>query len=97
MSHTPTPWRTYAGRAIVFDADGNYVAYCGQSHFIETEEQKANAEFIVRACNSHDELVAALEDLSGLCERAWDGIVIGKPIRNTAKRVLAKAKGEPTA
>lgn len=51
-NHTPTPWRvnTFNGdRQEVLDANGNNACV------------KANAAFIVRACNAHDELVAALE------------------------------------
>ena len=37
------------------------------------DEQKANAAFIVRACNAHDDLVAALRELADdhgrLCQR----------------------------
>jgi len=36
------------------------------------------------------ELVTALRYLSGLCERAWDGMIVGSHIRNHAKRVLSK-------
>ena len=36
------------------------------------------------------ELVTALRELSGLCERAWEGAIVGKPIRNHAKRVISK-------
>lgn len=36
------------------------------------------------------ELVTALRELSGLCERAWEGAIVGKHIRNHAKRVLSK-------
>jgi hypothetical protein len=61
MSHTPTPWTVrdcavYMGTAGGFDLRG-----CPQPD--------ANAAFIVRACNAHDELVAALGDLVGRIER----------------------------
>lgn len=36
------------------------------------------------------ELVTALRELSGLCERAWEGAIVGKHIRNHANRVLSK-------
>lgn len=58
--HTPTPWfvvppdRDNPSRAMV----------CGEGVDIYnaplTDETEANAEFIVRACNCHDELVECL-------------------------------------
>jgi len=36
------------------------------------------------------ELATALRELSGICERAWKGAIVGKHIRNHAKRVLSK-------
>lgn len=60
--HTPTPW----------DADGVYVMYhdaelsitvagCAISPRMDSSKAKANAAFIVRAVNAHDDLVAALK------------------------------------
>lgn len=62
--HAATPWRVFnngSPDSVDIDADDNglivTVATVG----------KANAEFIVRACNAHDELVKALKlTLSGL-------------------------------
>lgn len=58
--HTPVPWDTEPtaghdrhGQSAIYGEDGKDIAivYDGQ----------ANAEFIVRACNSHDDLLAALK------------------------------------
>lgn len=70
-THTPTPW-------IVFDASARYPGIDGQNdttvvvHGYDGEAcgvrgsvhatALANAAFIVRACNAHDELVAALKE-----------------------------------
>lgn len=60
-----------------------------------TDEDMANAELIVRACNCHDELCDALE---GLC--AWvDSIKIRKSnegiaASSAAYRAIKKARGE---
>lgn len=65
-------------------------------------EAVATAEFIVRACNAHDDLVAALEAATAAmamqkaleCGRgvpdadAWDGLIA------PARAALAKARGE---
>lgn len=70
MKHTQTPWRVTDGTTIKEDSrpiseDGVLIASaCGYSNsgfFPSDEEGLANAEFIVRACNAHDELVAALQ------------------------------------
>jgi hypothetical protein len=68
--HTPGPWRwggagrkgTFAERSHVVDM-GNPpsapFAVCYGDRSIE--ENRANAEFIVKACNSHASLLAALK------------------------------------
>jgi hypothetical protein len=62
--HTPTPWKTETPKGweqkglTAIWSDGVMVATCGRQG---TQEQQDNAAFIVRACNSHDALVAALE------------------------------------
>lgn len=51
-NHTQTPWEIHPGSpSVVRDTDGNIVAEgCGNK----------DADFIVRAVNAHDELLAAL-------------------------------------
>jgi len=63
--HTPTPWHTGEGKAerIIYAADGFAVADATVFHGLHVESPTANAAFIVRACNAHDELVAALKGL----------------------------------
>lgn len=70
MQHTKTPWRigksTQMG-AVVADepvpeiGGSDCVDYYG-GHLIAESIAPRNAEFIVRACNAHDQLVAALRD-----------------------------------
>jgi len=73
MKHTAGPWEvTNAKHAVsdtfgIKDANGSWIAKChpfnGDGVGIETAQ--ANAEFIVRACNLHYELV-------GACKSALD-------------------------
>jgi hypothetical protein len=60
--HTPTPWEDGTGDngndAWVF-ARGAAVADCDL--YSDRDRNKANAEFIIRAANCHDELLAALK------------------------------------
>jgi hypothetical protein len=53
---------------------------------IDEQTQQANAAFIVRACNSHADLVAALEFIATDCPTSLHA--------NRARAALAKAKGE---
>lgn len=49
--HSDLPWR-HEGGFQVWTEDGDIVAHCDRSK---------DAAFIVKACNAHDKLVAALE------------------------------------
>lgn len=67
--HTPTPWRWATkddgplmdGKLLGLDNQpiATWTAFHGSKH-------NTNAEFIVRACNSFDDLLAALKGLVGL-------------------------------
>ena len=67
--HTPLPWHTYEPVAIDYrptciTIGESLIAVClggGPKRAIGTPEERANAAFIVRACNNHHELVKALE------------------------------------
>jgi len=72
-AHTPTPWQCdcgpYARQPRIYSVSLNnrlykLIAEVGNAEAPLTaqDEWEANAAFIVRACNSHDELVAALTD-----------------------------------
>ena len=62
--HTPGPWHyqqnTDAYTHIVRDSEERYVCGCSQD---SKGNAKANAAFIVRACNCHEELLQALQEL----------------------------------
>lgn len=58
MNHTPTPWQTCGFENLtVNDSSGNTILACPGSSTGTLVEMKANAQFIVRACNAHEELV----------------------------------------
>lgn len=62
MSHTPTPWR-HTDAGIV---SGGRVICEAPIHYLESHKHwPENAEFITRACNNHDALLAALTDILG--------------------------------
>jgi hypothetical protein len=78
--HTPTPWRVIEGNLIKQDyttigLDETAGVLIGStrghpsSGFYPTEEEgAANAAFIVRAVNSHEQMVAALRDAESLID-----------------------------
>ena len=69
MSHTPTPW-AIAGNSLNAHGriTGSYFAKCDNGIVGQTfsnclagdDECQANAEFIVRAVNAHDDLVSSM-------------------------------------
>lgn len=106
MGHTPTPWgRRNAGTPIGPSARHEIVA--GKKVIARTaglsEEDYANAKFIVRAVNSYDDLVKALsdclKDAAGYARTHGAGEAAGRRIQarcDAAQAVLANAtKGAP--
>lgn len=66
VSHTPTPWKLYPHLfgQIESQDETKLITRAGRVDPVtdlDQCERAANAEFIVRACNSHDQLVAALK------------------------------------
>ena len=101
--HTKTPWY-YKDESTICDYFGRPVANPGgfrNGHPECRDENAANAAFIVRACNCHDELLEALEafmhDEGCFCEAAFAGP--GTIVRHSdeciaACSAIAKARGE---
>mgnify|MGYP001576461937 CR=1 FL=1 len=69
--HIPTPWEIdTCGWPLIINQIASDKTVCeiplkpeSSLLYVSESEQEANASFIVRACNSHDELVACLEDI----------------------------------
>ncbi len=103
--HTPTPWFSSADGCIGTTEDGfNPIPhYSGMVEMAYYKEPLAlaNAEFIVRACNSHDEMIAAVEECIRAEMNRRAKLLHGSPASDyTNKRIarlvvaLAKARGE---
>ena len=106
--HTPTPWvvggRAKLGASIAPGETPRIWAPDGAIADISihrmlgdgtSKRELANANFIVRACNAHDDLVAALEGLTRFVEavRCQVGMGPGQLKRfEAAKAALTKAK-----
>jgi hypothetical protein len=93
-AHTPGPWHIGVREAekVIYDAHGWAVANCTMYQGQDSPEPKANADFIVRACNAHDDLLAALitavrvmqdnnidESMAGEFEQFTDAIAKAQP------------------
>lgn len=63
--HGPTPWRTSEHQLGVYDADGKQVADVRTGYSYQF--QAANARHIVRAANSHDELLNVAHMIADYC------------------------------
>ena len=69
--HTPGPWYTRHGQiSSLSSSHGCTIANCNRTaKGIPDEEIEANAAFIVRACNAHDDLLNALQLAVATIER----------------------------
>lgn len=87
--HSPTPWKRGTD-GLIFDAENEYVTdTCGTS----LPEGEENQKLIVRAVNSHNELVKA-------CRKA-EGLLLETPLHEKVESaiealqaVIAKAGGK---
>lgn len=66
MSHTRTPWRSHNTTIFGPTTDGASQKFIGttDSPFVRPTEAPANAAFIVKAVNAHDDLVKALAQIA---------------------------------
>lgn len=86
QAHTPTPWQS--DNDVIF-CNGHFAIAKTIKLGIPEKESKANAAFIVRACNSHEELLEA-------CKSAL--ILIAptdqKALKRKLEQAIAKAEGK---
>lgn len=101
--HTPTPW------AIDSSGNGKSFAIITSTHLSDMDDdvckvyggnnddddaRKANAEFIVQACNSHAQLVEALKTVIAGLEvalKSHDAVPAIKDVLARARAALANA------
>jgi hypothetical protein len=109
VAHTPTPWHAGQGNGegSIFAGEGHRARLeiggttlypiAAMVRGWDEAEDAANEEFIVRACNSHDDLTAAIARLVAQAELADDfteaiGGTLHSAVRQ-AKAALARATG----
>lgn len=90
QKHTPGPWAVDNSRLFPVITDETGKLFIGKTHGETTAEMDANAVFIVRACNSHyDLLEAAKMGLSVLESEEGSDKTQGDIMRSA----IAKAEG----
>jgi len=95
IPHTPVPWRAQhlesEDSSIIWDEKTRaLIATC------HGPGRKENAEFVRRACNSHEELAAALKALLSAAVMAPQSVRISPPFargEKMADEAIAKAEG----
>jgi len=112
MSHTSTPWTDHDGTTAdrtpewheIHASGGRVIATLEQDAYNDKwgewtpEEVRANAEFIVRACNAHDELLVACKEMETYIEGWLDASQLGAAWHHVKARLQAAiAKAEPQA
>jgi hypothetical protein len=108
MGHTKLNWKTsgtpaHVGEEFHLNIFGSDGYACARAYGENAGECRANAAYIVKACNNHDELVAALTEAKVFIE---NGVALGfirmpdkdvpDPAHNTLpmiKAILAKVEG----
>lgn len=101
-NHTPGKWQYHLGRGAnprfhIQTTGGYQIASTPElsphsQAKIENEEREANAAFIVRACNCHDELVAVLDSIHDLPVDDEGFRTIPPGFLDAARAVLKKAR-----
>lgn len=96
VKHSPLPWSAvYSDHTEQYENE-DWIIYSGvenlcSGNYYSTPgiKKEEDAAFIIRACNSHYELLAALE----LTVKMYEGAT-GLPIPSQAFRAILKAKGD---
>lgn len=94
--HTPTPWRAVrVGNTLTIAGavPGYFAEIRGACEGAHGAMGEANAEFIVRAVNAHDDLVAALQNLARLFQALHPSHADWGDYK-AALAAIAKATGE---
>lgn len=88
--HTPTPWEvnTLAGSPYSEGFSNDTLIFDCRPSGLQYAEIEANAEFIVRACNSHDALIA---DMKHIVEY-WNGSVNMSAMEDALNHIIEVAQ-----
>jgi hypothetical protein len=103
-THTPVPWVSNEFLVKAPDCYGRVICDTEVSinfqpkQYVSREESRANAAFIARACNSHEDLLAALKTIKSTATGPWsrgrgeaDWLDLLETIGTQASAAIAKA------
>ena len=96
MPHTPLPWFAFEGECTgdpCIGCETGTIAVCEGNE----GEAEANAEFIVKAVNSHDDLLDACKEVVGVLGRLPSVDPLISDAHTACKRAraaIAKAEGQ---
>jgi len=94
--HTATPWKVLY--LVYEDATTLKVVPCDRREpayfMVGGDNRKANAEFMVRAVNAHDELVTACKAMAELPEENFHGCAVGAAIRAACQAIASIGRKE---
>jgi hypothetical protein len=92
-AHTPGPWEIIAmpdGQSDIIGVAETGERICEFPYGFTDEKEAADAAFIVRACNAHDELLAVAQMALDLCANMnWNDDALAR----NARAAIAKATG----
>lgn len=97
VKHTPTPWRIadeendQGNKAFIESETGIWIGEISSDAGIE--EAKANATFIVRACNWHGALLNTIDDLIEHLDGVENFTDAMRQAIQEARRVIKQAEG----
>jgi hypothetical protein len=92
-NRTPGPWHVGLRQAekIIYDKSGWAIANCTVYHNHGDTEPTDNSNFIVRACNAHDDLLAVAKGVAFVFSEYKVG-TIGGGLCKLARAAIAKAE-----
>jgi hypothetical protein len=102
--HQQLPWawhpkskdQSHNGSIYRIERPGHVYAVAMQPRYVEDDQFKADASYIVKACNAFPDLVKALEQIAAIENKEfgpdWEEI---EEARKIANDVLGRVKGAP--
>ncbi len=89
--HTPTPWKICKKVDVVVESEDGITCFCTDG--LGFGVAAANAEFIVLACNAHEDVVKALEAFFEWYDKPSGGGDLDMAAE-LLRAALAKARGD---
>ena len=99
MSHTPVPWKFGQHSLAIYADNGVEIASTHAGAWGMMSDPWANGQFIVRACNAHEDLVEACKTarwlIGTLIEQKSVSGFVNLSEQTHEKLIAAMAKAEP--